>query len=84
MIAHEGCDPVGRRHFVVAGALAGMFVLSAFVILIDIGVTVVGGGCWYGARPRRTIASRTVIPGRAKHEPGISRFRVWCQSTIPE
>src|ERR1700712_5992627 len=34
-------------------------------------------GCWSGARTRRTGGgSLFVIPGHAKREPGISRFRV--------
>jgi hypothetical protein len=27
---------------------------------------------------RKEIDPEAVIPGRAKREPGISRFRVWC------
>ena len=63
--------------FDVAAVFAGMFVLSAFVILIDIGVThgraAAAGVAADGAEGGGDVVD--VIPGRAKREPGISRSR---------
>ena len=46
--------------FDVAGVFAGMFVLSAFVILIDIGVSLSSGGCWCGDPPPRTRGAELI------------------------
>ena len=44
--------------FDVAGVFAGMFVLSAFVILIDMACRWSSGGCWCGGRSLRRAGGR--------------------------
>ena len=64
--------------FDVAGVFAGMFVLSAFVILIDFAVTSWSNGVfWSGGRSRRMATARArcrpLLKGRALHYRAINR-----------
>ena len=60
--------------FDVAAVFAGMFVLSAFVILIDMGVTLVERGCWSGGQMLRRGG------GNSRHHAGIVG---WAKRSVP-
>ena len=74
--------------FDVAGVFAGMFVLSAFVILIDIAVTLVERRLLVWRPTRRTGGGRALTPSlRERSDEAIASFRlsrdVWSSLRSP-